>query len=89
MKIYKTIYDDKKEKRNSIELSVNVQVLPLKNLPEELVGGWCEDNDYTTYRFDFDSVENANIGFDMFLDMISKYYNIYESDLNVIVTHDI
>lgn len=88
MIISKSLYNDKKEKHNSIELRITVPCLSLDEVPKELVGGYISGPDYTLYCFDFSSVEEADAGFKVFLGMLSTHYNRHPSTFQIKEQYD-
>ena len=81
--IRKTIYNDKKEKHNSWELEVFIPTIDMKNLPNELIGGFCSQYEPTSYKFYFSSKDELEIGFKLFKNIISKEYNIHIDDIKI------
>lgn len=82
MNIKKIIYDDKKEKFNSIELTI---IVPTMEVPKEIkvCGGFVE-HDEVFYKSYHETTDEANRAFDGFLEALSKYYNTHKSTFEVV-----
>ena len=83
MKIVKKVYDDKKCKHNSIELTVIVPSIIIGDYKSIYDLGGYQDVVCTEYRFDFDSYENAELGFKGFMDVLSAVYNKHKSQFTI------
>ena len=84
MVITKSIKDDKKEKHNSVELTINVPTMSMVELPAILQGGYS-DSDTTAYTFYFEDIRTAEIGFQVFLDILGKEYSRRPREFDVVV----
>ena len=81
MIIKKKLYNDRKEKHNSIELTIYVPSMPVPKCMAE-VGGYST-NEVTEYRSYHASFEEANDASKEFMRFISRYYNNHKDDFHI------
>ncbi len=79
MIISKTIEDDKKEKHNSITLTINVPTIDI----DLSNGGWCSEN-YITYTFYAKNISESETIFNDFMKKASSHYNKHIKDFDII-----
>ena len=81
MTIKKKLHDDKKEKHNSIELTIYVPSMPVPKCMAE-VGGYST-NEITEYHSHHASFDEAESVFKEFMRFASGYYNKHKDDFHV------